>query len=43
MYAAVPRMIPACVARPETVGKFIAFALPDKAGSIDFASPMSSS
>jgi hypothetical protein len=43
IYAAVPRMIPAAVACIESVGEFIAFALPDPpAGSIAFARPKSS-
>ena len=42
MYAAVPRMMPACVACIDSVGEFIAFALDPPAGSIAFAKPKSS-
>ena len=41
MYAAVPRIIPACVACIERVGEFAAFALEAPAGSIALARPKS--
>ena len=42
MYAAVPRIMPICVAWPVSVGEVIASALDAPAGSIAFASPKSS-
>ena len=41
MYAAVPRMIPACVAWIEMVGDIVAVTLDVPSGSIAFAKPKS--